>query len=163
MSNSENYKVSIDHFGEMDIERSAIENLDVQRVSKNEYLIQTPTGPEQVMIESFDLESKKATILVNDKRLNVVLKNQLDILIDEMGYAEAMKKGFTNLTAPMPGLVLEIKVNVGDQIETGQPLLVLEAMKMENVIKSPGDGIIKEILVSQGDKVNKAQILIDME
>lgn len=163
MSNSENYKVSIDHFGEMDIDRSEIENLDVQRVSKNEYLIQTPTGPEKVIIESFDLESKKATILVNDKRLNVVLKNRLDILIDEMGYAEAMKKGFTNLTAPMPGLVLEIKVKVGDQIETGEPLLVLEAMKMENVIKSPGDGIIKEILVTQGDKVNKAQILIDME
>ncbi len=163
MSKSEKYKVSIDHYGELSLDSSEVKALDIQKISRNEYLVQTPLGPEKVVVEAFDLDSKKVTLLINHKRLNVVLKNELDQLIDKMGYAEAMKKGFTNLSAPMPGLVLEIKVKVGDQVMEGDPMLVLEAMKMENVIKSPGDGIIKEILVNQGDKVNKAQVLIDME
>ncbi|MCL4155747.1 UNVERIFIED_CONTAM: hypothetical protein GTU68_052685 [Idotea baltica] len=60
----------------------------------------------------------------------------------------------------MPGLVLNIRVSPGDEVAEGDTLLVLEAMKMENVIKAVGNGTVKEIKVGHGDKVDKGQILI---
>lgn len=67
------------------------------------------------------------------------------------------------LKAPMPGLVLNVLVQVGQSIQKDSPLLVLEAMKMENVIKSPIDGIISSISIINGDKVDKNQVLIQFE
>ena len=60
----------------------------------------------------------------------------------------------------MPGLVLDIRVVEGDAVKKGDPILVLEAMKMENIIKSPTDGIVKKINVKKGVAVEKSQVLI---
>ena len=76
---------------------------------------------------------------------------------------EAGKKKLKELKAPMPGLVLDVKVTSGDEVIEGQELLVLEAMKMENAIKSPQDGIIKSISIEKNDKVEKNQILVSFE
>lgn len=62
--------------------------------------------------------------------------------------------------APMPGLVLRIEAEAGQPVKKGDALLVLEAMKMENVIKSPGDGTVKSIEVEKGRAVEKGQILV---
>ena len=64
------------------------------------------------------------------------------------------------IKAPMPGLVLDIRVAEGDEVKKGDSILVLEAMKMENIIKSPTDGIIKKINVKKGIAVEKNQVLI---
>lgn len=69
----------------------------------------------------------------------------------------------TKVSAPMPGVVLDIKVAVGDSIKTGQPLIVLEAMKMENDIVSPCDGTISSIPVSKGTSVNASDVLITIK
>jgi biotin carboxyl carrier protein len=63
----------------------------------------------------------------------------------------------------MPGLVLDIMIKPGQTIEKGTPLLILEAMKMENVLKSEGDGVVKSIEVIKTQAVDKGQILIEME
>ncbi|MCL4147810.1 UNVERIFIED_CONTAM: hypothetical protein GTU68_000861 [Idotea baltica] len=63
----------------------------------------------------------------------------------------------------MPGLVLEIMVEVGQFVAVGDALLILEAMKMENVIKAQGEGVIKDIVVKQGAAVEKGQLLIVLE
>ena len=68
-----------------------------------------------------------------------------------------------NIKAPMPGLVLRISVAVGDVIKKGDPLLVLEAMKMENVIKAAGDGVVKKINATEKIAVEKGSILIEFE
>jgi biotin carboxyl carrier protein len=60
----------------------------------------------------------------------------------------------------MPGLVLKISVKVGDVVKKGDNLFVLEAMKMENIIKSPADVTIRTIRIKPGDKVEKGQVLI---
>ena len=67
------------------------------------------------------------------------------------------------VTAPMPGKVLRILVREGEQVKTGQGLLVLEAMKMENEIPAPKDGIIKKIHVKEGDTVDTGQTLVQIE
>ncbi len=65
------------------------------------------------------------------------------------------------IKAPMPGLVLDIRVAEGDAVKKGDTILVLEAMKMENSIKSPTDGLVKKISVKKGLAVEKNQVLIN--
>jgi biotin carboxyl carrier protein len=65
-----------------------------------------------------------------------------------------------NVIAPMPGTVLQVAVNIGDNVTKGQVLLVLEAMKMENEIMAPTDGVVQELNVSQGVSVNAGDVLV---
>jgi biotin carboxyl carrier protein len=67
------------------------------------------------------------------------------------------------LTAPMPGTILQIKVQEGDTVEAGQPLVILEAMKMENVMTAPASGIVKEIPIQVGNIVTQGDILVLIE
>jgi acetyl/propionyl-CoA carboxylase alpha subunit len=67
------------------------------------------------------------------------------------------------LTAPMPGSVISTSVKVGDQVEKGQILLILEAMKMEHQIAAPRDGVVKEVHVSQGEQVTNGALLVVLE
>ncbi|MEM2127682.1 MAG: biotin/lipoyl-containing protein [Candidatus Bathyarchaeia archaeon] len=62
--------------------------------------------------------------------------------------------------APMPGVVAEVRVKVGDAVKAGAPLLVLEAMKMENEIFAPLDGVVKEVYVEVGARVGKGERLL---
>jgi biotin carboxyl carrier protein len=71
-----------------------------------------------------------------------------------------MGKKINEIKAPMPGLVLRIPINEGDSVSKGEGLLVLEAMKMENIIKSPGDVVVSKILVKPGQAVEKNQLLV---
>ncbi|MBK8879597.1 MAG: acetyl-CoA carboxylase biotin carboxyl carrier protein subunit [Haliscomenobacter sp.] len=84
-------------------------------------------------------------------------------MVDRLGLAKHTITKIKEIKAPMPGLVLEISVKEGDTVEKGQSLLILEAMKMENVLKSPGDGVVKRIFVDKGRPVDKNQILLEMD
>jgi biotin carboxyl carrier protein len=68
--------------------------------------------------------------------------------------------GLTTIKAPLPGLILEVKVSVGDTVKVGDVVIMIETMKMENKISSPTAGIVKEIKVSSGDSVSEGVPLI---
>jgi biotin carboxyl carrier protein len=78
-----------------------------------------------------------------------------------LGFENAQAGKVAELKAPMPGLVLKILVEQDQVVSKGENLLILEAMKMENMIKSPADGIIKRLLVTTGDKIEKNTVLIE--
>jgi biotin carboxyl carrier protein len=82
-------------------------------------------------------------------------------LLEKMGISAANAGKVNNIKAPMPGLIITLKVAVGDTVKAGDQLLILEAMKMENILKSPGDGVVKKIKVKKGDSVEKNQVLIE--
>jgi len=86
-----------------------------------------------------------------------------DLLVKELGFALTKPNVFKNIKAPMPGLVLEIMVSEGDEVKEGDALIILEAMKMENVIKAPGEGVVKSIVVNSKDAIEKNAVLIEME
>ena len=80
-----------------------------------------------------------------------------------MGFEVGKAKIVNAIKAPMPGLILEISVTVGHEVQEGDNLLILEAMKMENSFDSPRAGVIKSIAVEKGQAVDKGQLLIEFE
>lgn len=74
--------------------------------------------------------------------------------------AQSAKENDGNIVAAMPGTILELKVAAGDSVTKGQPLLVLEAMKMENDVMAPHDGVVEEIQVAKGASVNSGDLLM---
>jgi biotin carboxyl carrier protein len=131
--------------------------------SPYELIIKNDSTQFQVFITKADPVAKTYTLKISGKKFEVKMEDRLDLLLNEMGFAALANQGVSQLKAPMPGLILEISGEKGMQISKGDKLLVLEAMKMENVIKSPADGIISNVLVNVGDSVNKNQILIQFE
>ncbi|WP_028523939.1 acetyl-CoA carboxylase biotin carboxyl carrier protein subunit [Runella limosa] len=106
---------------------------------------------------------KSFKIKVNETIYNVAAKDRFDLLLEQMGINNSTKNKVNNLKAPMPGLIWDIKVQVGDVVKAGDVVLVLVAMKMENALKSSGDGVVKNIKVNKGDSVDKNQVLIEFE
>ena len=78
----------------------------------------------------------------------------------EAAPAATSTTGGTTITSPMPGTILDVKVNVGDRVKFGQTLAILEAMKMENDIPATADGEVAEIKVKKGDAVETDAVLI---
>lgn len=74
--------------------------------------------------------------------------------------ASPVKAGAGTIPTPIPGQIISISVTVGEKVRTGQKLLVLEAMKLENSITATMDGTVKEILVTEGDVVAQGQTLV---
>jgi biotin carboxyl carrier protein len=116
----------------------------------------------QAELISYNENDKIAVIKLNNERYEVKLKDDTDLLLEELGITGKTNK-VQNIKAPMPGLVLSIKVKEGDTVNKGDGLLILEAMKMENLIKAQSEGKVKKVHVVQGAKVEKNQPLIEME
>lgn len=135
-------------------------------------IVQLPDGSYHLIHEniSYDVQlldlcmnTKTMTLIVNGNRLNLKIKEANDELIAKMGFSLNNVQKIKNIKAPMPGLVLDVLTEVGAAVTAGTPLLILEAMKMENVIKASGEGVVKAINVSTKDAIEKGSIMIEME
>lgn len=114
----------------------------------------------RVLVHSVDRQEKEVLLTVNGKKAKVKLTTEMDRLLARLGMNAAAGKRAAHLKAPMPGMIYSIRVAEGDAVKKGDAVLILEAMKMENVIKAPGDGTIKQIHVQKGMSVDKGQLLI---
>ena len=108
-----------------------------------------------------DAATKTFVIKVNGAVQTVTLKDKFDLLLEKMGMSSANTSKINNIKAPMPGLIIDLKIKAGDTVNAGDALLILEAMKMENVIKAPAPATVKSVKVKKGDSVEKGQILIE--
>ncbi len=108
-----------------------------------------------------DPETKTFTFKINGNNYTVTLKDKFDLLLEKMGMNNTASSKVNNVKAPMPGLIIDLKIKTGDTVKQGDALLILEAMKMENILKSPGEGIVKTVKVKKGDSVEKGQILVE--
>ncbi len=93
----------------------------------------------------------------------VNINDHYDQLANSLGLHAKVEKKQNHIKSPMPGLVISVLVKAGDTVPKGQPLLILEAMKMENVLKAASDVTVKKVLVDKGKAVEKNSILIEFE
>lgn len=136
---------------------------DMIDVKKNAFHVIKDHRSYNVEVVSFDEEEKSYKIKVNDQVYQVALKDKFDLLLQSMGMDALASKKANDLKAPMPGLVLDIRVQVGDVVKKGDALVVLEAMKMENILKASSDVVVKKISVEKGQAVEKNQLLVLFE
>lgn len=130
-----------------------------ESVGKGIYHMRTGSQNYRISLISFD-PPDQWLFQVNGKLYRTVVRDEKQQLLMEMELANVAKSGITELKAPMPGKVLEISVTPGTQVSAGQPLVILEAMKMENELRSPHSGIIEKINISHGESVEKNELLL---
>lgn len=135
-------------------------NWSLTQEGNKKYLILKDHKTFKCEILKLDQQTKSAEIKINKNIYSINLKGKMDILLEQMGIDMSAVSTVNDLKAPMPGLVLDIIATKGQEVKKGDQLVILEAMKMENVLKAAGDGTVTSIEVKKGDSVEKNQILI---
>jgi biotin carboxyl carrier protein len=133
---------------------------DIKQLNSSAWHIINDLQSYNVELVSFNSAGKTAEIKVNNNIYLVSAKDQFDVLLEKLGLNNLNAARVSELKAPMPGMVLKVFVTEGAEVKKGDNLFILEAMKMENIIKSPDDVRIKTIKISPGDKVEKGQVLL---
>ena len=111
-------------------------------------------------VVSVDFATKNIVLKINGQRVELNAKDRFDLLLERLGMSNAAAAKVNELKAPMPGLIVDIRVEPGQTVQKGDPLLVLEAMKMENILKAPADGTVGSLKVNLRDNVQKGQVLV---
>nr|MDQ3393185.1 biotin/lipoyl-binding protein [Bacteroidota bacterium] len=118
---------------------------DVVKIDDNYFHIIKDNKSYRAEIVKADYENKNFIVKINGSKYEVSLKDKSDLLLEKLGYNSNVIVEVKDIKAPMPGLILDIKIEEGKTVKKGDALMILEAMKMENVLKSPGDVIVKSI------------------
>ena len=150
------------HRGEITVDGKIFE-ADIQRLSEKEFHVIRNHRSYNVQVILVDRKQKTVTMMVNGIKYRAALKDRLDDLLHSLGMDKMSAHKISEVKAPMPGLVLRVLAETGMTVKKGDPLLVLEAMKMENILKSSADAVVKKVNVAKGDKVEKNQVLLVME
>ncbi len=103
------------------------------------------------------------TLWLDGHRFEVEALDERMRAIRELSGAAVGPRGPAPVVAPMPGLVVRINAQVGDQVQAGQSLVVMEAMKMENELRAQAGGTVRAILVTVGSAVEKGTVLIELD
>ena len=160
---SKTYKIHVNNSFETELSESDILNANIVELTDSKYHIINNSNSYKATIIEADFIKKLYKVTINNTVYSVNIFNDLDVQIKKMGFEVGTTKQVNNIKAPMPGLILDISVKIGQEIKEDDTLLILEAMKMENVLTSPRNGIIKSISVSKGDAVEKNQLLIEFD
>lgn len=121
------------------------------------------TGTKLYKIDNVSIDHQSIRFTLNGRTISATVKNEQDLLLEKLGFKTASALSLGVLNAPMPGKILDLLVKEGDEVESGQSVIILEAMKMENELKAPASGVIISIDVAKGDSVEKNQTLLEIE
>ena len=152
---------------EDNIKKGSINNLpfslDIDTENEKRFQITHNDKVYKIVVVDYSPEKNEIVLKVNNDKITMNVSNELDLLLKELGMDNLSSQKINEIKAPMPGLVLNILVEKGQEVKQGDTVLVLEAMKMENNIKTPADAIVKEILCKKGQAIEKNEILIVFE
>jgi len=157
------FLVQIKDSDTIEIKEKDLDSLDMVKNNDGSFHVLYNNKSYNISILTHSCDNKQYTLSINDKEIELNIKDSLDQMLDKMGFFSNKKLGSGKIKSPMPGLVLKINVNEGDEVLKGDTLLTLEAMKMENLIKSPTNGTVKTIEIKEGSVVTKNQVLLEIE
>lgn len=132
-----------------------------QIVHRDRHRLLLRSGTKIYRIDNIRKDGNDISFSIGGQFYDARVYNENDLLLKELGFSSNVTDTTTNILAPMPGKVLDILVREDDNIEEGQPVLILEAMKMENELRSTVHGTIQSIHVVTGENVEKNQLLIE--
>ena len=158
-----NYKIKVNEQSDFDFTPEQMNDFDFVKENDGQFHILKNNKAYRAEVVKTDFAKKMFTIKVNDTPYEIKIEDRFDQLVNQLGLSVVNTQKVSDVKAPMPGLVLGVSVDVGQEVQKGDGLLILEAMKMENVIKSIGEGTVKAIHIKQGEAVDKGQLLIEME
>mgnify|MGYP001594890861 CR=1 FL=1 len=136
---------------------------DIVKTGENNYHIIKNNKTYRAELLQADEKGTIFEIKINRNTYQVEVRDRFDALLQQLGMDTVGSSKVNEIKAPMPGMVLQLMVQEGQLIKKGEAVMVLEAMKMENILKSPSDGCIKKVLVAKGNKVEKNQVLLSLE
>jgi len=131
---------------------------DLVKVGENLYHLLQDT--RSYMVELHSAENRSIQLSINGVKTEALVQDKYDLLLEKLGMQQTNNSHHKEVRAPMPGMILEVMVEKGQKVSKGDKLLILEAMKMENVIKSEGNGTIVEVNIKKGMSVEKNQVLV---
>ena len=120
-------------------------------------------GTKVYKVTNSSTNGSNISFLLDGNPVELAVKDEKQLLLEKLGFNAQSTAVEGVVNAPMPGKILEILVSEGEQVSAGASLLVLEAMKMENELKSPVDGIVKSLHVTKNESVEKNQKLLEIE
>ena len=136
---------------------------DLVEFKENTFHVIKDNKGYNAMLVSYNAEEKSMVINVNGNDYEISIKDSNDLLLQQLGIATKSSSVVQFIKAPMPGLIINVSVSEGTEVKKGDTLLILEAMKMENVIKSPRDGKVKKVNVQLKQAVEKNQVMLEFE
>jgi biotin carboxyl carrier protein len=157
---AEKYQLTVNEKHSFELEPSAL--ADAVQLADGSYHLLHDGRAYTAEVVGFNFAAKQVSLRVNGRPQLVTISDGFDQLVKKMGLSANVAHRVGAVKAPMPGLVLNILVEAGQPVQQGDPLLILEAMKMENVIKSPGEGVVSRIVAEKGKPVDKGQVLIEL-
>jgi len=157
------YQVKVNDQIDFEIKKEAVSKLDFVKESETTFHILKDNQSYRAEVVEVDYAKKVFSIKINGNPYQIQLQDEFDQLVNQLGLSVVNSNKVEDVKAPMPGLVLEVAAEIGQEVKKGDPLLILEAMKMENVIKSIGEGVVKAIHIKQGEALEKGQLMIEME
>lgn len=155
-------KVKANNF-EFEFTREELAEADFQQKSSTEASLISNYRSVNIRLHSSDISGKNCIVELDGEKFDIEIKDELDLRLDQMGFNTVSTKHIKEIKAPMPGMVLEVSVTESQDVNEGDRLLILSAMKMENSIQIQASARIKKILVKAGQAVEKGQLLIELE
>lgn len=157
-----NKKVSLD----IDVDQNLVKNgsgdqpYSLEVLNNGRYLLRL--GLKSYTVDDVTVDNAIVHLSLNGQRYSVKVKDEQTLLLESLGFSEQLATAQNALKAPMPGKILDVLHATGDKVNKGEPLVILEAMKMENELTSPTNGEIGRVHVEAGDSVEKNATLIEI-
>jgi biotin carboxyl carrier protein len=136
-------------------------NVHVSKVSDYSFLFHL--GNKVFEITTNKIDQNRFGLLIDGWYYDTIVRTTLQETVNELQQIKSKTKHHSDVKAPMPGLLLKLIKQIGDEVKLGEPILLLEAMKMENELRSPSSGRIKNIFYKEGQSVEKDSIILTIE
>lgn len=159
----EPFKVSVNGHYQFDIQPDEARNLDMIPNGEGAFHLLHEGHSYRIELLEADIPNRSYTLRIDGAIFQADISDYYERLVHQLGLTVGGSHKVNNVKAPMPGLVISVLVEPGQTVQKGDPLLILEAMKMENIIKAAGDGTVKNVTASKGQAVEKGHVLLEFE